>query len=326
MLSLCCLGSSCCQLSSKGESVSFSQSLVSKADLVNKVGVENDSLFEVVVVNDVCNDQSAGMPLTSKGVEGAEPESVKSLATICVDFLKGITGSVHPQTFDYNPDMVEVPPDDSYAQLEQEASEYWELDVLDLGIQITNVQGRLRKHISFWKDVLQAPPPILDCINCGYHLPLKFMPPPYSSDNHTSAFLQQQFVDDAVADLLKNRCAEQVNEKPYICSPLLVVSNSTGKLRLVLNLRYLNQFLHVVSFKYENLHIAALMFEEDEFLIKFDLKSGYHHVDCLELPRWDSLFLPGRSGSNLFRGVPNTPVLALRLDFRENRDIIMGTG
>ena len=52
----------------------------------------------------------------------------------------------------------------------------------------------------------------------------------------------------------------------------------SGKLRLVLNLRYLNQFLHVVSFKYEDLRIAALMFEEDEFLIKFDLKSGYHHV------------------------------------------------
>ena len=188
--------------------------MVSKADLVNKVDVENDSLFQVVVANDVCNSQSTDMPLASKRVEGTEPErfSVISLATICVDLLKGITGSVHPHTFDYNPDMVEVPPDDSCAQLEQEASKYWKLDVLDLGIQATDVQGRLRKHISFWKDVLQAPPPILDCINCGYCLPLKFMPPPYSCDNHTSTFLQQQFVDNAVADLLKNRCAVQVNK------------------------------------------------------------------------------------------------------------------
>ena len=77
----------------------------------------------------------------------------------------------------------------------------------------------------------------------------------------------------------KNRCAARVTEKPYICSPLSVVSNSTGKLHLVLNLRYLNQFLHGISFKYEDLRVAALMFEQDEFLFKFDLKSGYHHID-----------------------------------------------
>ena len=58
-----------------------------------------------------------------------------------------------------------------------------------------------------------------------------------------------------------------------------VVSNSTGKLRLVLNLRYLNQFLHVSCFKYEGLRVAALMFEKNDYLIKFDLKSDYHHID-----------------------------------------------
>ena len=71
----------------------------------------------------------------------------------------------------------------------------------------------------------------------------------------------------------------RVDHKPYVCSPLSVVSNTAGKLRLVLNLRYLNQFLHVVRFKYEDLRIAALMFEANEYLFKFDLKSGYHHVD-----------------------------------------------
>jgi len=37
--------------------------------------------------------------------------------------------------------------------------------------------------------------------------------------------------------------------------------------------------LHVVDFKHEDLHTAALIFEVNEFLFKFDLKSGYHHVD-----------------------------------------------
>ena len=74
-------------------------------------------------------------------------------------------------------------------------------------------------------------------------------------------------------------CYIEVSKKPYLCSPLLVVKNSTGKLRLVLNLKYLNQFLNKDSFKYEDLCIVALMFGQHELLFKFDLKSGYHHVD-----------------------------------------------
>ena len=37
--------------------------------------------------------------------------------------------------------------------------------------------------------------------------------------------------------------------------------------------------------------------------------------ELVELPIYDSLFLPGISGCNLFKGVPNTPVLAMRLNF-----------
>jgi len=65
----------------------------------------------------------------------------------------------------------------------------------------------------------------------------------------------------------------------YLCSPLSVVANATGKLCLVLNLKYLNNYLHVIGFKYEDLRTVALMFEADEYLFKFDLKSGYHYVD-----------------------------------------------
>ena len=55
--------------------------------------------------------------------------------------------------------------------------------------------------------------------------------------------------------------------------------NLEGKLRLVLNLKHLNQFLHKDKFKYENLRMALLMFQKDDLLFKFDLKSDYHHVD-----------------------------------------------
>ena len=82
-------------------------------------------------------------------------------------------------------------------------------------------------------------------------------------------------MDDAVENLVKNRCVLRVSKRPQVCNPLSIVSNSVGKLRLVLNLR---QYLHVL-FKYEDLRMAALLFEVDKYLFKFDLKSGYHHVD-----------------------------------------------
>ena len=76
----------------------------------------------------------------------------------------------------------------------------WESDSAEA--QITHVQGRLEKNLAFWKDVLQAPPPILDCIGNGYRLPLKFIPPPWAQLN--------QFVNEAVGSLLHNGSVARV--------------------------------------------------------------------------------------------------------------------
>jgi len=121
--------------------------------------------------------------------------------------------------------------------------------------------------------VLHAPPLILDWIENGYRLPLKFIPPSWSQKTTsqfscTKTLLQRQL--RIIFVLLKFR---------YLCNPLSVVANAEGKLCLVLNLRYLNSFLNFISFKYKDLRTAALKFKKEEFMFKFDLKSGYHHVD-----------------------------------------------
>jgi len=43
-------------------------------------------------------------------------------------------------------------------------------------------------------------------------------------------------------------------------------------------------------------------------------------VGVMELPNSKTLFLPGKSGANLFKGLPNTPVLTLRLEFIDTRN------
>ena len=159
------------------------------------------------------------------------------------------------------------------------SSRYWESeDVMHVG----SVKGRLRKKIAYWRDVLKAPQVVLDIIEHGYRLLLVSVPASYNAPNHNTAVLNCGFVDEAIADLLAKGCVREVLKPPHICSPLLVVENSSGKRRLVINLRYLNLFLWKDKFKYEDIRTALDYFEVGDFLFTFDLKSGYHHIDIHE--------------------------------------------
>ena len=90
-------------------------------------------------------------------------------------------------------------------------------------------------------------------IRDGYKLPLQFMPSPLEQGNHKSALGHCGFVTESVQEWIKNRCAREAQEKPLVCNPLSVIANREGKLRLVLNLRHLNQYLRKDHFKYEDL-------------------------------------------------------------------------
>ena len=105
-------------------------------------------------------------------------------------------------------------------------------------------------------------------IQSGYKLPLLYMPDSFCKGNHSSTQVHAKFVTESISKLLANRCIKRV--KPFICSPLSVVRNADEKLHIVLNLRYLNQFLQKFKFKYEDLRVALLMFTREDF----DLNQG----------------------------------------------------
>ena len=142
-----------------------------------------------------------------------------------------------------------------------------------------SVKGRLKDNFNFWANELQATRPVLDIVQHGYYLPLLKIPDSYSSPNHKSAILNESFVDEAITELLSTQCIRFVSSRPHISSPLLVVESSSGKKRLVINLKYLNLFLWKDKFKYEDLRSAMMYFRKGNYLCTFDLKSGYHHVD-----------------------------------------------
>ena len=98
-----------------------------------------------------------------------------------------------------------------------ELQRYWELEQSE--IQIVDVQGRLKNQLSFRKEVLQAPVPIIECISEGYKLPLLSPPPTYSGKNQSSAHHNADFVSLAIVELLQNRCVQKISYRPHICSP-----------------------------------------------------------------------------------------------------------
>ena len=67
--------------------------------------------------------------------------------------------------------------------------------------------------------------------------------------------------------------------KPYIASPFSVVTNSSGKKRLILDLSILNLFVRKYKVKFEDWNLVAEYFPENCYMLKFDLKSGYFHAD-----------------------------------------------
>ena len=156
------------------------------------------------------------------------------------------------------------------------ARKFWEHERMN---DTLSVKGRLAKHISFWRDTVQASPFILDTIQLGYVMPLQEEPTRFFRPNQASAIRNADFVSQAIEELLLDGRVKEVHVQPHVCSPLSVVESPSGKKRLVLNLRHVNKFLCKQKFKYEDLRVAMLLLEKGDYMFTFDLKSGYHHVD-----------------------------------------------
>ena len=142
-----------------------------------------------------------------------------------------------------------------------------------------NVKGRLKPCINFWRNVLEAPVFILNIIQYGYLLPFKNLPTALEKSNNKSALINFSFVENAIVDLLKHKILVEVQKIPKVVNPLTVSENKEGKQRLILDLRHVNWFIDKMKFKCEGVKEALNYCIPEGYMFKFDLKSGYHHVD-----------------------------------------------
>ena len=143
------------------------------------------------------------------------------------------------------------------------------------------VKGRMKDAIDFWSDTLEASEFVLNIIREGYRLPFSEYPSKCCLRNNLSARRHGEFVAQAIIELLDNDCIVEHRNPPYCVNPLTVAEGK--KLRLVIDLRHVNEYLVKPNFKYEDLRSLSQVIEEGHWFFTWDLKSGYHHVDiCSE--------------------------------------------
>ena len=144
-------------------------------------------------------------------------------------------------------------------------------------ISTPRVKGRLKEHIDFWV-AIRTNSTILEVIREGYKIPFYSQPGRKSFSNNRSALNHPDFVEKELKSLLESGRIVETPVKPYVVNPLSV-SGSDEKLRLILDLTYVNYFVFKDPIKYDDWKVMEHLVHESDFLFKFDIKSGYHHVD-----------------------------------------------
>ena len=96
---------------------------------------------------------------------------------------------------------------------------------------------------------------------------------------NASAVKVADFVGQAILELLRDNRIEELFCPPDIINPLSVSVQSSGRKRLVLDLRHVNLLVYGQKFKCEGLHTIRSAFSKEYIVFSFGLKSRYHHVD-----------------------------------------------
>ena len=104
------------------------------------------------------------------------------------------------------------------------------------------VPGSLKNHIQFWRSIGTSQF-ILDVIDEGYRIPFYSTPPPSFWQNNKSALAHPSFVDEAISELLLSNRVFETDVIPRNVNPLSVSIQSSGKKRLILDLRFINKHL-----------------------------------------------------------------------------------
>jgi len=135
----------------------------------------------------------------------------------------------------------------------------------------------LSQHLNEWNDI-EASPTVIDWISHGVKLPLDKEPDSFELSNYTLSTKYCEFIDTEISSLLLAGAIDICEQKPKCISPINCVPKKSGKLRLVIDLRKLNSYIHVQSCQNESISTVKELIRPKDRLFSVDLKQGYLHI------------------------------------------------
>ena len=125
-----------------------------------------------------------------------------------------------------------------------------------------SVKGRLKENIDFWREIGTSNWG-LKVIEQGYALPFVELPAPAYFGNHPMNEVEKRFLVQEIKNLAASGCVKECKREDLtVINPLKVAKNKE-KMRMILDLRYINKHLRSCRFKYEDLRTATDLFEKD---------------------------------------------------------------
>lgn len=145
--------------------------------------------------------------------------------------------------------------------------------------QCLTVAGRVKGRVAanIHSSILKSDKFLVKLLAEGYCIPFVKAVNSYFLKNNNSARRFSTFVESEVVSLLDKGVIVPVPVSSFI-NPLSVADQG-AKLRLILDCSHLNEFIAKYRFKLDGMPTVLRMFSPGCFMVKLDLKSGYHHVD-----------------------------------------------
>ena len=160
--------------------------------------------------------------------------------------------------------LVQMSPNQNSIEKRTESNELWRTNN-----QSDSPIGRLKSTKSA-RETAGANEYIMRVVTEGYTLPFRELPPVKCMQNNKSARDNMGFVKEEVCKLLEKGYVKEVAEVPFVTNPLTVAFNRTGKPRLLLDYRHINQYL--IQYKYEDINTALEMFDLGSYFFHMTLR------------------------------------------------------
>ena len=139
------------------------------------------------------------------------------------------------------------------------------------------MNSQLKNNLHAWNNI-NVNENILDWILNGVQLTFHEYPARFQIANRIFTAREAAFIDEEIARLINSGAISKCDFKPDCVSPIIVVPKKQNKLRLVVDLRRINDCLICPYFRNEGIEVVSQYIKLHDVMISIDLKNGYHHI------------------------------------------------